>query len=82
MVDLFYGASMKDISRVASFDQNPNEAQKSKTNLSKHLMATLLFEKSFSEILTLECKAHSRRSAWLIYSTLDMNGACQEPGFT
>jgi hypothetical protein len=45
-------------------------------------MATLLFEKSFSEILTLECKAHSRRAALLIYSTLDMNGACQEPGFS
>ena len=63
MVGLFYGASMKDISRVASFDQNPNEAQQSKTNLSKHLMTKLLFEKSFRENMPRECKAHSRRAA-------------------
>jgi len=41
----------------------PQEAPQSKTNLSNRLMATLLFEKSFSEIITRECKAHSRRAA-------------------
>ena len=30
MVGLFYGASMKDISRVASFDQNPKRRRSRK----------------------------------------------------